>query len=76
MTMTMTMTMTTTSSGVDIKDTRLYINRAHCSLDEVTACLDCALDDKYISKEDHNLVLEKARSLAKRLRKFTEHLSS
>jgi four helix bundle protein len=57
------------------KDTRLYINRAHCSLDEVVSCLDCALDDAYITEEQHNQSLEMAASLARRLRKFTSHLS-
>jgi len=58
------------------KDMRVYINRAHCSLDEVVACLDCALDDGYISQKEHEEKLKQAQSLAKRLRKFTRHLSS
>ena len=58
------------------KDTRLYINRAHCSLDEVISCLDCALDDGYITKKHHDVMLEYAGSLARRLRRFTGHLSS
>ena len=58
------------------KDMRVYINRAHSSLDEVVACLDCALDDKYITKEQHSNALQKASSLAKRLRGFTKQLSS
>jgi four helix bundle protein len=57
------------------KDTRLYINRAHCSLDEVVACLDCALDDGYITREEHEVALNKAESLAKRLRAFSMHLT-
>lgn len=57
------------------KDTRLYINRAQCSLDEVVACLDCALQDDYISQNQHTEALEKASSLAKRLKAFTIHLS-
>ena len=57
------------------KDMRVYINRSHCSLDEVVACLDCALDDNYITEQEHQIYLEKASSLAKRLRKFTQHLS-
>jgi len=57
------------------KDMKLYINRAHCSLDEVVACLDCALDDGYITKEKHNENLQKASSLARRLRGFTRQLS-
>jgi len=58
------------------KDMRVYINRAHCSLDEVVSCLDCALDDGYITKERHRAALEKMSSLARRLRKFTAYLSS
>ncbi|MBI4120447.1 MAG: four helix bundle protein [Parcubacteria group bacterium] len=57
------------------KDMRLYINRAHCSLDEVVACLDCALDDSYISKDRYHDAMQLASSLAKRLRGFTSHLS-
>ena len=28
------------------RDKRVYINRAHCSLDEVVAAADCALDEE------------------------------
>ena len=56
------------------KDTRLYINRAHGSLDEVVATMDCALDDDYITEEQHGITLEKAGSLARRLRAFANHL--
>lgn len=58
------------------KDMRVYINRAHSSLDETVACLDCALDGEYITEKQHKETLEKASSLAKRLRAFTHHLSS
>jgi four helix bundle protein len=58
------------------KETRVYINRAHCSLDEVVSCLDCAIDDQYISLDQHVTSLEEASSLAKRLRNFTKYLSS
>ena len=61
--------------GTD-KDTKVFINRAHTSLDEVVACMDCGLDDGYITPEEHAEVLSMAESLAKRLRKFTAHLSS
>ena len=57
------------------KDMRVYINRAHCSLDEVVACLDCALDDGYITEEQHQTSLQKDSSLAKRLNSFTAYLS-
>ena len=58
------------------KEMRVYINRAHASLDEVVACLDCALDSGYIRKEEYEEALNKASSLAKRLRGFTKQLSS
>lgn len=58
------------------KDRRLYINRAHCSLDETVACADCALDSGYIAAVQHTDLLKDADSLAKRLRGFTRHLSS
>jgi len=57
------------------KDMRVYINRSHSSLDEVIACLDCAMDDGYIIETQYKEALQKASSLAKRLRAFTKHLS-
>ena len=57
------------------KDMKVYINRAHCSLDEVIACLDCSLDDGYITIEQEDEAMQKASSLAKRLRGFTSKLS-
>jgi four helix bundle protein len=57
------------------KDTRVYINSAHASLDEVVACLDCSIDDKYITDQQHADALEFASSLAKRLRGFSNYLS-
>src|SRR3989338_5638021 len=58
------------------KDRRLYINRAHCSPDETVACGDCALDSGYITESQHKKILRDADSFAKRLRGFTQHLSS
>jgi four helix bundle protein len=46
------------------KDTRVYVNRAHGSLDEVVSGLDCALDDGYISEDIHDNLLTKASSIA------------
>ena len=56
------------------KDSRVFINRAHTSLDEVVGCIDCSLDDGYINDKQHTEVLLRAKSLAKRLRKFSEYL--
>lgn len=57
------------------KDTRLYINRAQTSLDEVVACLDCALSDGYLGVDEHHYALERASNLAKQLKGFAVHLS-
>ncbi|MGB2631572.1 MAG: four helix bundle protein [Minisyncoccales bacterium] len=57
------------------RDMRLYINRAHCSLDEVVACADCALDENFIDNSIHQRILEMASNLAKRLNGFTKYLS-
>lgn len=54
---------------------KLYINRSHCSLDEVVACLDCAFDEMYISKEELEKLLLKASNLAKQLTAFTVYLA-
>ena len=56
------------------KDSRVYVNRAHTSLDEVVSCMDCALDDEFINEQQHNLILSKAESLAMRFRKFARYL--
>ncbi|OHA69160.1 MAG: hypothetical protein A3A27_03010 [Candidatus Wildermuthbacteria bacterium RIFCSPLOWO2_01_FULL_47_18] len=58
------------------RETRVYINRAQGSVDEVVACLDCALDDHYINEGEHSTFLEGARNLAKQLRAFSAHLKS
>ncbi len=57
------------------KDRRVYINRSHCSLDEVVACLDCASDNNYIIEEENRIFLEKLSSLAKRLHCFNNYLN-
>jgi four helix bundle protein len=57
------------------KDMRLYINRSHCSLDEVVACMDCAYDDNYIEDQDLDFSLSEASGLAKQLTAFTVYLS-
>lgn len=57
------------------KDARLYMNRSLCSLDEVVACLDCALEDLYIDKDIHGEKLEQASMLARKLKGFAIYLS-
>jgi len=58
------------------KEMKTYISRSAGSLDEVVACLDCALDSKYITREQHQTLLEKASSLAKRFKRFVVKLSN
>jgi four helix bundle protein len=58
------------------KDMRVYINRSHCSLDEVVACLDCAYDDNYILEQELETALLKASNLAKQLTAFTVYLGN
>ena len=58
------------------REVKVYINRAHCSLDEVVACTDCAFDDGYVTGEQRELILQDGASLAKRLRGFVTHLGS
>ena len=56
------------------KDTRLYINRAHCSLDEVVSGLDMSLDDGYIKDVQYKMCVEEASVLAKKLNAFETYL--
>jgi len=56
------------------RDTNSFINRALTSLNEVVACLDCALDDNYITIELHEQFLNKAELIAKQLKGFSNHL--
>ena len=56
------------------KDTRVYLNRSHGSVDEVVACLDCALHDTYITTAEHAKALAVASNLAKQLKGFSHFL--
>lgn len=57
------------------KDTRLYIDRSLGSLDEVVACLDCALDSKYINISEYQQSLLEAENLDRQLKSFSVYLS-
>ena len=57
------------------KDKNLFLNRALTSLDEVVACLDCALDSEYISQEIHSNLLTLIEGLSKQLRAFGNYIS-
>lgn len=61
--------------GTD-KDFAHFLNTSHTSLNEVVACLDVALDGKYIKSEEHQYYFEKAISLANQLTAFRKKLLS
>lgn len=48
-----------------------FLNTAITSLNEVVACLDCALDDKYINEKEHQNYIIKAENIYKQLRAFS-----
>jgi four helix bundle protein len=56
------------------KDKNLFINRALTSLDEVVACLDCALDDKYITQKQYDFIVSKIEIVSKQLRGFEKYI--
>ena len=59
--------------GTD-KDFAHYLNNSHTSLNEVVACLDLALDDGYITTQEHQEYLKKAELLANQLTAFRKKL--
>ena len=58
------------------KDTRVYINRSQGSLNEVVSCLDCAMDDSYITKQKYEELLRTADTLARQLNRFNLYLKN
>jgi len=48
-----------------------YLNNSLTSVNEVVACLDCALDDGYIDEKEHIEYLVKGENLAKQLKAFS-----
>jgi four helix bundle protein len=56
------------------KDKNLFINRALTSLDEVVACFDCALDDKYINQKRYDFIMAKIENVSKQLRGFEKYI--
>ena len=48
-----------------------YLNNSLTSVNEVVACLDCALDDGYINEKEHIEYLVKGENLAKQLKAFS-----
>ncbi len=59
--------------GTD-KDFAHFLNNAHASLNEVVACIDVALDNKYISNKEHEIYLDKLMILANQLTAFRNKL--
>ncbi len=55
--------------GTD-KDFAHFLNISHTSLNEVVACLDLAINTKYITGDEHILCLHKAEYLANQLTAF------
>ncbi|PIY96805.1 MAG: hypothetical protein COY66_02645 [Candidatus Kerfeldbacteria bacterium CG_4_10_14_0_8_um_filter_42_10] len=51
-----------------------FLNTSLTSLEEVVACLDIALDEKYISAKEHDEYLAKAELLGKKLIAFCKKL--
>ena len=47
-----------------------FLNNSLTSVNEVVACLDCALDDCYICKEEYNKYLVEADNLVRQLKAF------
>lgn len=48
-----------------------FLNNSLTSVNEVVACLDCALDDEYINESTHNEYLNKAEKLVRQLKAFS-----
>ena len=48
-----------------------FLNTSLTSVNEVVACLDASLDDKYITTENHDYYLNKAENIYKQLRAFS-----
>ena len=61
--------------GTD-KDFALFLNRSHTSLNEVVACLDISLKEKYIPAKIHEEYLSNAEDLANQLTAFRRKLLS
>ncbi len=59
--------------GTD-KDFALFLNRSHTSLCEVIACLDIALEEKYIGRGVHIEYLQEAEDLANQITAFRRKL--
>ena len=59
--------------GTD-KDFALFLNRSHTSLNEVVACLDIALLEKYITEKIHQQLIQEAAELGDQITAFRRKL--
>lgn len=62
-----------TDKGTD-KDFAHFLNISHASLNEVVACLDLAVNSKYISQTEQDIYLKKAEFLANQITAFRSNL--
>ncbi|MFH1098630.1 MAG: four helix bundle protein [Candidatus Uhrbacteria bacterium] len=62
------------SNRMTDQDFGRFLNLSVTSLEEVVACCDIALDERYISAADHRIVLEQAELLGKQLIAFSAKL--
>lgn len=56
------------------KDFAKFLNQSHTSLNEVVACLDIALDNNYILKEEHGIYLQQLAGLVDQITAFRRTL--
>ncbi|MBI5411901.1 four helix bundle protein [Candidatus Peregrinibacteria bacterium] len=59
--------------GTD-KDFAHFLNTSHTSLNEVVACLDVALDSKYLTEKEHDECLKESELLGNQLTAFRKRL--
>ncbi len=52
------------------KDFSHFLNVALGSINEVVGCLDCALDDNYLTIEEHKCYLGKSENIVRQLKAF------
>ncbi|MFH1207307.1 MAG: four helix bundle protein [Patescibacteria group bacterium] len=62
------------SNRLSDNDFGRFLNTALTSLEEAVACMDIALDEKYISLQDHEKHLALAENLGKQLLGFSKKL--
>jgi len=58
------------------KDKALFFNRSHTSIDEIVACLDAAVDDNLITKDQYADFYKKCENIAKQFRGLAKYLNN